>query len=118
MGGCLSLRCRTVLLGMLRLSGQGCGQRQRDCQHRPGHPRHPEFEFARHTVLLPACGWRSAITYSLRTLLIRIDIRLYLQIVEQIKIRVQIFVLIERLQIAHRRSHYRHRRRTSFAGDF
>ena len=60
----------------------------------------------------------SAISYSLRSLLIRIDIRLYLQIVEQIKIRVQIFVLIERLQVAHGRSHYRHRRRTSFAGEF
>jgi hypothetical protein len=112
---------------MLRLSGQGCGQRQRDRQHRPGHPRHPEFEFARHTVLLLACGWRSAISHqltaishqhSLRGLLIRIDIRLYLQIVEQIKIRVQIFVLIEGLQVAHRRSHHRHWRRPSLAGNF
>jgi hypothetical protein len=105
---------------MLRLSGQGYGQRQRDRQHQTGHPRHPEIEFARHTALFcySASGWRSAISYSLRSLLIRIDIRLYLQIVEQIKIRVQIFVLIERLQVAHGRSHYRNRRRTSFAGDF
>jgi len=112
---------------MLRLSGQGYGQRQRDRQHQTGHPRHPEFEFARHTALFYysasglAIGHQpsaNAISYSLRSLLIRIDIRLYLQIVEQIKIRVQIFVLIERLQIAHRRYHYRHRRWTGFAGDF
>ena len=113
------MRGRMILLGVLRLRRQ----RQRDRQHRPGHHRHSEFEFARHVAQprLPASGcWLSATSHQLilRSLLIRIDIRLYLQIVEQIKIRVQIFVLIERLQIAHRRSHYRHRRRTSFAGDF
>jgi hypothetical protein len=114
---------------MLRLSGQGCGQRQRDRQHQTGHPRRPEFEFARHTVSYePVAGDQpSAISHqltaishqhSLRGLLIRIDIRLYLQIVEQIKIRVQIFVLIEGLQVAHRRSHHRHWRRPSLAGNF
>ncbi len=36
---------------------------------------------------------------------------LHLQIVEQIKIRIQIVIVLERLQIAHRRSRLRLRRR-------
>lgn len=96
------LRRGLVMFGALALGRQRqCERQQQACRR-----HHPRLEFATHHTL----SVQKPPPAALRGLLIGINIRLYLQIVEQIKIRVQVFVLVERLQIAHCGSpldHYR-----------
>jgi hypothetical protein len=83
------------MLGMLCLRREGQWERQHDA----GHRHHSELEIACHPAL-PLSPSSDATSHQphfseLRRLLIGIDIRLHLQIIEQIKIRIQIFVLVE-----------------------
>jgi hypothetical protein len=81
------LRRGLVAVGVLRWRWQ------RTCQHQAGDRRTSRNEFPSHSV--PQGGQRQQ--SALRSLLVRIHVRLHLQIVQYVKIRVEILIFVEGL---------------------
>lgn len=108
----LALFVPLILVGALPLGRQS----EADCQREASQSRDAVFDAAGHDNL------RHSLTTThrpgpteLRSFLIRIDVRLYLKIVEQIKIRIQVLVLIKHLQISHGCARLNRGRRTILA---
>jgi len=97
----LVLFARLVPVRVLSLSrpSETSGQRE------AGQSRDAVFDAAGHdTVCHSLTTAHRPLTTELRSFLICIDVRLYLQVIQQIEIRVQVFVLVEGLEVANGRA--------------
>jgi len=89
-----------IVVGMLSVSRQSETNRQREASH----CGNPMFKPASHDPIRSQATVHQPLTTALRSFLIRIDVRLHLQVIEQIEIRVQVFVFVEGLEVANGRA--------------